>query len=340
MNDRKSEPLDRTSGGTLDVLSDVLRAVRLTGAVFFDVNATTPWVAESPASGDVAAGLMPGSQHVIPFHVLTRGACMAGVVGRKPVTLAAGDVVVFPQGDPHVLSSRAGMRAPADMSLYRRSDHPRLPVRVLPGGGGKPEAHLICGFLGCDARPFNPLLDALPQMIVVPIAQSRPGHWLKSFTEVAVSESRSAMSGSDAVLARLSELMFIEAVRQYVQSLPANGRGWLAGLRDPAISQALGRLHAEPARPWTLPMLAQRCGLSRSALAERFHNYVGVPPMQYLARWRMQLAANLLASGSDKVAAVARQVGYEAEAAFSRAFKKLVGMSPAAWRARGGTLPG
>ncbi|MBX3460965.1 MAG: AraC family transcriptional regulator [Planctomycetes bacterium] len=331
VNDRKSEPLAQSSAPAIDVLSDVLRAVRLSGAVFFDVQASCPWVAESPDSATVAPGLMPGAGHVIPFHVLTRGQCHAGLLDGDAVLLEAGDVVVFPHGDAHVLASAPGMRAPVDTESYRRAGYTRLPVKLSPGGGGEPLAHLICGFLGCDARPFNPLLEALPPMLVVR-AQAPGSRWLETFVEVALAESRAASPGGETVLARLSELLFIEVVRRHVQSLPPGGSGWLAAQQDPAISRALGLLHAEPAAPWTLEALAQRCGLSRSVLAERFTQVVGQPPMQYLTRWRMQLAAGMLAAGGHKIAAVARQVGYDSEAAFSRAFKKHVGKSPSQWR--------
>lgn len=336
MNDRPSALVDQSSGPRVDVLSDVLRAVRLTGAVFFDVHASAPWVAESPLSASVAAGLMPGAQHVISFHVLTSGHCHAWQVGHEPLVLSAGDLVIFPHGHAHCLASEPGLRAPADLALFRRDAHPRLPVRISQGQGGDPKAHLICGFLGCDSRPFNPLLETLPPVMLLRADSGAGGNWLGSFVETALAECSSPTPGGETVLARLSELLFIEAVRRHVAALPAETTGWLAGLRDPAVGNALGLLHAQPAAPWTIELLADRSGVSRSVMAQRFAELVGVPPMQYLARWRMQLAANLLATGTTKIAAVAREVGYEAEAAFSRAFKKLTGKSPSQWKATGG----
>jgi len=198
---------------------------------------------------------------------------------------------------------------------------------------GDPRAgtHLVCGFLGCDVRPFNPLIGALPRVLHVRDRTGVKEGWLSQFIQVALAESRAKRSGGESVLARMSELMFVEAVRRHLESLPEAHTGWLAGLRDPQIGRALALLHARPGFGWTLPGLAREVGLSRSALAERFTHLIGQPPMQYLASWRMQVAAGLLARGT-KVASVALEVGYDSEAAFSRAFKKLVGRSPAAWR--------
>ena len=208
------------------------------------------------------------------------------------------------------------------------------------GGGGPERARIVCCFLGCDERPYNPLLAALPQVIHLSAAgpQTSTG-WLGTLVNIAAKESRSARPGSENVLARLSELMFVETIRRYLETLPPAETGWLAGLRDPVVGQALAALHGEPSEPWTVERLARLVGLSRSVLAERFTAMVGQPPMQYLALWRMQLASRLLIDGGQ-VAAVAAAVGYESEAAFSRAFKKLVGAAPATWRRTRTAWPG
>jgi AraC-like DNA-binding protein len=199
-------------------------------------------------------------------------------------------------------------------------------------------ARLVCGFLGCDERPYNPLLTALPTVIHLPAADPQgPTGWLGTLLNVAVRESGSARAGSENVLARLSELMFVEAIRRYLETLPPAQTGWLVGLRDPVVGQALSALHGTPSHAWTVEGIAQLVGLSRSVFAERFTEMVGQPPMQYLALWRMQLASRLLIEGHH-VAAVAGEVGYESEAAFSRAFKKLVGQAPATWRRRSVTV--
>lgn len=190
-------------------------------------------------------------------------------------------------------------------------------------------ARFVCGFLGCDARPFNPLLHALPRVIHI---SDRSGGALQTFVQFAMAESKQPRPGGEAVLSRLSELMFVDVVRRYLETLPPDRTGWLAGLREPFVGRALAALHQSPARSWTIESLSREVGLSRSALAERFTEYVGQPPMQYLTNWRMQLAANHLLAGTDAVAAVAERVGYESEAAFSRAFKKAVGAPPSQWR--------
>jgi AraC-like DNA-binding protein len=317
---------------TTDVLSDVLRAVRLTGAIYFDFELSSPWVLEAPRSRDIAATVMPGAQHVIEYHLVARGSCWAQAVGQPPAQLDEGDFIVFPQGDAHVLSSAPGMRAAPDLSVFARSSTP-LPMVHEYGGGGPDRARVVCAFLGCDERPYNPLLAALPPVIHVSAGDAeQPGGWLRALLNVAVAESGHARPGSENVLARLSELMFVEAIRRYVESLPTAGTGWLAGLRDPIVGQALAALHGGPREPWSVDRLARETGASRSVLAERFTEMVGHPPMHYLALWRMQLASRLLADGA-RVAEAASAIGYESEAAFSRVFKKLVGQSPSTWRA-------
>jgi AraC-like DNA-binding protein len=330
--DRSSERDDRASGSgaAADVLSDVLRSVRLTGAVYFDFDLSSPWVAEAPPSCDIAATVMPGAQRVIEYHLIARGSCWGNLVGEAPIRLKEGDLLLFPQGDPHVLSSAPGMRATPDMSMYVRPTTP-LPLVYERGGGGSDRTRIVCCFLGCDERPFNPLLTALPRTIYLSGAGESAGGWLATLLNIAVRESGTSRAGRDNILARMSELMFVEAVRRYIETLPAAQTGWLAGLRDPVVGQALAALHGEPATAWTVESLAHAVGVSRSVIADRFAEMVGHPPMQYLAMWRMQVASRRLVDG-ESVAAVAGAVGYESEAAFSRAFKKLLGQAPATWR--------
>jgi len=312
-----------------DVLSDVLRAVHLTGAVYFDFDLSAPWVAEAPDSRDIAAVVMPGAQRVIEYHVIARGGAWAGRPGEEPRRLREGDLIVFPQGDPHVLSSAPGMRGTPDLAMFARPTTP-LPLVYEVGGGGD-RSRVVCGFLGLDERPYNPLLAALPPVIHLSAGSSGSSGWLGTLLQIAIGESGAARAGGENILARLSELMFVEMVRRYLETLPETERGWLAGLRDPVVGQALAAMHGQPAEPWTVESLARAVGQSRSVFAERFMEIMGQPPMHYLALWRMQLASRRLADGGA-VAQVATAVGYESEAAFSRAFKKLVGQSPAAWR--------
>jgi len=315
-----------------DVLSDVLRAVRLTGAAYFDFELSSPWVREAPPARELAGLLMPGAQRVIEYHLVARGSCWGQAIGvDEPIRLGEGDVILFPRGDAHVISSEPGMRERVDIGAFPRPSTP-LPVFYEVGGGGPDRARIVCCFLGCDERPYNPLLGALPPVIHLSAARGQSAAaWLGQLMSTAAIEARSARPGGENVLARLSELMFVETIRQYLATLPLSEAGWLAGLRDPIVGHALAALHGEPASAWTVERLAREVAISRSVLAERFTALVGQPPMQYLALWRMQLASRLLVDGRP-VAAIAEAVGYESEASFSRAFKKLVGYSPAAWR--------
>ena len=322
---------------SVDTLSDVLQAVRLKGAVFFDIETTAPWVAEAPSAGIIASAVMPESEHVIEYHVITGGSCWASVLDHdiEPVRLSAGDVVAFPQGDAHVLSSAPGMRGETDLALFKRPENATLlPLLLNLDGGGKDRTHVVCGFLGCDSRPFNPLLEALPRILHVRDSSAGRSGWFGEFTRFAVMEAKEKRAGGSGILSKLGELMFAELVRGYVESLPEGSTGWLAGLRDRHIGRALNLLHADPARAWTLDQLAKEIGLSRSSLADRFTAIVGSPPMQYLQKWRLQMAASKLADGASNIATIAAEVGYESEAAFSRAFKKSVGLPPAEWRSK------
>jgi AraC-like DNA-binding protein len=314
-----------------DTLSEVLRAVRLTGAVFFDVEASSPWVEQSPAGKVIASTVLPGVQHLISYHVVTEGSCYGGLIGKPPVRLEAGDVIVFPHGDAHVMSSAPGMLSPPKLENYTPPPRTQLPMPVRSGGGGSERTHLVCGFLGCDIRPFNPLISTLPRLLHVRDRDGGARGWLSHFVQVALAESRDKRAGGESVLARLSELMFVQAVRRHLEAMPNEQTGWLAGLRDPYVGRALAVLHERPTHDWSLDELAREASLSRSALADRFGRLVGQPPMTYLAQWRMQIAAGLLARGA-KVSAVATEVGYESEAAFNRAFKRFVGIPPATWR--------
>jgi AraC-like DNA-binding protein len=313
-----------------DVLSDVLRAVRLTGAVFFAVEGTSPWALEGPTAVAIGPFIRPGVEHILQFHAVASGSCWGGLVGEPPVRLHAGDVILLPQDARHRLSSAPGLvgaQVPVRLDPSARVPLP-LPVRL--GEGDQERCQVICGFLGSDARPFNPLLSALPSRMLVARA-AQPGAALAKFIELALAESSALSAGRESMLARLAELMFVETVRRYVAETPEQA-GWLAGVSDPLVGQALSLLHSRARDPWTLETLARSTATSRSVLAERFHALVGIPPMQYLGQWRMQLTAELLAGTRASLAEIADRVGYGSEAALSRAFKRIVGTSPARWR--------
>ncbi|HYK24806.1 MAG TPA: AraC family transcriptional regulator [Steroidobacteraceae bacterium] len=318
-----------------DALSDLLRTVRLTGATFFNVAATEPWAVEQPAPEVILPKILPGGERLISYHVVTEGRCFATIKGEEPIALEAGEVIVITHGDSHVMSSSPGMRATrvGPEAIAKASAGP-LPLFVNYGAKGAPSARLVCGFLACDARPFNPLLENLPPVMTARASQDSSGGWLAQFIHVAVLESTERRAGSESVLAKLSELMFIEVVRRHLESMPPERAGWLAGLRDPFVGKALALMHGSPAHDWTIEELGRKIGLSRSVLAERFSDLVGMPPMQYLARWRIQIAAKILSEASSNIASIAEEIGYESEAAFSRAFKKLVGVPPSVWRRR------
>ncbi len=309
----------------MDPLSDVLRAVRLNGAYFYQVEAAPPWMVAAPRAPDLVPRVLPDSEHLIPYHILTAGACWASVAGEPPVLLQPGDAVVFPQGDPHVLSS-----------TNRRAEEVRYDVgparhrETLRVGQGNRDTTFVCGFLGCDIRPYNPLLASLPKMLVV---RGMTGGWLSHFPQQVVEESRGERVGSGTLLTRLAELMFLEVLRYRYEQLDQQHTGWLAALKDPLVGAALVLIHERPAEQWTIARLAREVATSRTVLAVRFAELVGVPPALYLTRWRLQLAAELLVRGSAKLSSIAARVGYESEASFSRAFKRETGVAPAAWRA-------
>lgn len=317
-----------------DPMSDVLEAVRLRGALFFLWEPSKPYGVGVADGKQLSRHIVPGTDSVISYHIVARGPCWATVVGEEPMRLDTGDILVLPHGDAYKIADTpqfpTAEDAASSIEFFSAMAAGEIPP-VVGKDGGEPGNKLICGFLGCNFRPFNPLLSSLPRMIRVsaPDAGTDP---LTSLIDFALSETRQAQGGERCLLMRLSELMFIEVLRRYLRSSDRIETGWLAGLRDPITGRALDRLHRNLAEHWTLQTLAQSVGASRSTLAERFTSTVGIPPMQYLTQWRMQVAANLLLDKSTKIYAVAREVGYDSEAAFSRAFKRVAGVSPRRWR--------
>jgi AraC-like DNA-binding protein len=318
----------------MDILSEVLRGVRLTGAVFFDMKAHAPWVGTTPKSSVIASLVMPDAERVICFHILVAGDAWAALEdgSSPPMRLSAGDVVIAAKGDSHFLSSAPGMRGEPDLALYRQAVGRALPQpHVLNETAGGPEScHFVCGYLGCDLRPFNPLIENLPPLLAAH-ASTASREWLSSLLRAAVDETDDDGAGREIMLAKLAELIFVDVLRKYVSELEEHSRGWFSGLRDRHVGAALKLIHGRPGENWTLDSLSRDVGLSRSAFAERFNSYVGSPPIEYLARWRMQLAAKLLDEGVD-IAEAADKVGYASPAAFNRVFKRLVGAAPGAWR--------
>jgi AraC-like DNA-binding protein len=315
----------------VDALSDMLRLVRLTGAVYFAADFSAPWCI---SAGDGAAdGALPRSEHMIFFHLLTQGSCFAKLPDGESVHFEVGDLIVLPHQDFHVMGSALEL-PPVPIKEFFVPPAPGQISRASLGGGGE-LTRIVCGFLSCDKRLARPLLDNLPRLIRIRVDRGEAAAWLASSVKLTLAEEASPRAGSSVMLAKLSELMFVEALRNYIEALAPEQTGWLAGLRDRYVGRALTLLHSRPAEPWTVDLLAKEVALSRSALAERFTALLGQPPMQYLTRWRLQLAAQLLRSERRGIGAVASDVGYESEAAFNRAFKREFGAPPAAWRKAG-----
>lgn len=320
----------------MDVLSDVLLAVRLEGAVFYDITARSPFVAESPPTQLIAAKVAVDAEHLIAFHVITSGSCWVEAVDEPdaPVLLKAGQIVIFPSGEANILASAPGMRGRPDLPRYYRPVTEALPFVIdINSDGSADECRIVCGYLACDTKPFNPLLGSLPRMVYGPVSATSWG-WMSRLLDTAVHASSNRDAGQEAMLAKLAELMFLEALRAHIDDLTPETRNWVAGLRDPEIGATLRLIHGRFAEPWTLEELARESNMSRSTLADRFTAFVGIPPMTYLAQWRLQVAAQLLQNGSHTVGQAASTVGYQSESAFNRAFKRLVGEAPGVWRRR------
>jgi AraC-like DNA-binding protein len=332
----------------MDVLSEVLRVVRLSGAIHFCAEFTRPWAILTSPPETLTSRLVPGAEAVIPFHIATAGSCWLSWGKVEPIAIEVGDVVVFARGAQHVLASEPGVPPVPIKDIYQPSTEQ---ITVLRHGGGGEECHFVCGFLHSDQR-FGPLLDTMPALTCVrvrngalhleafteagryaePITLAEDPHWWTAAIDHLISETAKPGPGNRAVLARLSELLFVEVVRWQLSYVSAGHSGWLAGLNDTHVGRVLSLLHAEPARPWTVEELADRAGISRATLAKRFVELVGETPMQYLAGWRMHLARRHLRESTLGLAEIAARAGYESEAAFSRAFRRLVGVPPASWR--------
>jgi AraC-like DNA-binding protein len=316
-----------------DPLSDVLKTVRLTGAAFFDIEARGSWAVSSPQRDLILPKILPRADHLIAYHVVTAGQCFGTIAGGEPVALAAGEAIVFTNGDSHIMSSSPGMEAPpTTQDVVEVAAANQRPFHINCGGDGPVSASLVCGYLACDARPFNPVLENLPRVIKATDKSQSNAGWLAQFVRFAVAESSEKRVGGETMLTKLSELMFVDVLRRHIEALSPQNAGWLAGLRDPFVGKALSLLHSKPAHDWTIEELAKQVGQSRSVLAERFMLLVGTPPIHYLAKWRMQMASELLSGSNANLASIAAKIGYESEAAFSRAFKKMIGVPPSEWR--------
>jgi AraC-like DNA-binding protein len=314
----------------MDAFSEVLNGVRLKGAMFFTAEFSAPWRLSTPHCRVLAPTLAPGAPHIVIYHFVVDGTARAGVEGGPDIELSPGDIVVFPHGDPHQLSGGAGTNHIESAAvLHRVATGDLSPMRA---GGGGPTTRFVCGYLTCDPLLCGPILDSLPAILKVNVRSDRAGHWLEQSILHLLDEAASARAGSDVMLAKLSEVLFVDTLRRYVEGLPDQTTGWLAGARDPVVGKSLALFHRRPEHPWTIAELAAEVGLSRSSLVERFNRYLAEPPMAYLTGWRLRLAAEALTSSPRGVGDIAAAVGYESEAAFNRAFKRAYGAPPARYR--------
>jgi AraC-like DNA-binding protein len=317
----------------MDVLSEVLKAVKLDGALFYNAEFSAPWCFRQPASHIMAPYLSSNSKHVIIFHLLTEGRGYTQFDGEgRSIPLNAGDIVIFPHGDPHIMGNGLPVK-PLDSAQALE--------RVLSGGltvsrhgGGGEITKLICGYMACEPQLSRVFLGGLPPILKINIRNDASGQWLEHSIRYSVGQADAARPGGEAVLAKLSEALFIETLRRYIALLPQEQTGWLAGVRDQEVGKALAILHRKPAHPWTVASLANEVGISRSVLAERFRRYLSETPIAYLTRWRLQLGAQLLTSTSNSVAQIAAEVGYESEPSFNRAFKREFTLPPARFRSQ------
>ncbi|MBZ5604552.1 MAG: AraC family transcriptional regulator [Acidobacteriia bacterium] len=315
----------------MDAISEILSGVRLKGAVFFSAEFSAPWGFSQPASKIMAARVAPDAEHLVLYHLVVDGGALVELADGQSTALAPGDVVIFPHGDAHHMSS--GRAAVPPFPNYGITGKIKArDLSPLHAGGGGEVSRFVCGYMSCDPHLCRPILGGLPPVFKVNIRADRAGHWLESSILHLVEEAASGRVGSEAMLAKLSEALFVDTLRRYVSGLPQHQTGWLAGTRDPIVGKSLALLHSRVAHPWTIADLAHEVGISRSALVERFTRYVAEAPMAYLTRLRLQLAARSLEKTSRGVADIAVDFGYESEAAFNRAFKREFGQPPGRYR--------
>ena len=315
----------------MDAFSEILSGVKLNGAVFFTAEFSAPWGFSAPASNVTAAMVAPGAAHLVLYHLVIEGGAVVEIPDGQSIELQPGDVVIFPHGNPHHMSSGKDAVRPFPNYGIAAKIKARDLTPLRAGGGGE-TSRFVCGYMTCDPYLSRPILSGLPPVFKVNIRADASGHWLENSILHLVDEAASGRVGSEAMLAKLSEALFVDTLRRYVAGLPEQQTGWLTGARDPIVGKSLGLLHSRVAHPWTIADLADQVGISRSALVERFTRYLSEPPMTYLTRWRLQLAARSLEKTSRGVAEIAADVGYESEAAFNRAFKREYGQPPGRYR--------
>src|SRR5580765_8234773 len=316
----------------MDVLSEVLKVVKLQGALFYNAELSAPWSIRAASSCAVARYLVPDAEHLIIYHFLTEGRAFLRLDSGERIPLNAGDLVMIPHGDPHIVEN--GPPTPTVDDCEHLEEVLGQGLRLWRFGGGGETTKFICGYMACDPELSGVFLSGLPAAFKVSIRSDPSGRWLEDSIRFSVDHASDSRAGGEAVLAKLSEVLFVETLRAYIANLPKEQNGWLAGARDSEVGKTLALMHRNPAHPWTIASLAKEAGVSRSVLAERFRHYLNEPPMSYLTRWRLQLGAQMLASTSYSVAQIGAEVGYESEAAFNRAFKREFMVPPARFRSQ------
>ena len=321
----------------MDALSDLLRILHFTGGVFLDATFRAPWCVRSQVVAEDCAPGTPDAS-LVAFHYVLDGQVQVRI-GKAPArACGAGDLIVVVRNDEHLFGSDLALPPMRAELLIRAGSAGELAL-IDAGSGEEVVSRFVCGYLGTPVRN-HPLLDALPGLLVTSMRERPCAEWVETSFRFAAQMHVARQPGAQDMLARLSELLFVEAVREYIEGLPQDTTGWLAALRDPPLARALSALHAGVARSWTTGQLADEALLSRSAFAERFARTLGVPPMTYLARWRMMVAAQKLRESRASIARIAAEVGYESESSFTRAFSREMDMSPGAFRRAEGATAG
>ncbi len=319
----------------MDVLSEVLKVVRLQGALFFNGEFSLPWSVTALSSRVLARYVAPDAEHVIIYHLLTDGRASIRMEDGTRIVLNAGDIVMIPHGDRHIMENGSSTKTIDESEQVEQVLAQGLKVCRIGGGGEV--TRVVCGYMACDPQLSQIFLSGLPQIFKVSIRNDPSGKWLEDSIRFSVDHADTDRAGAEAVRAKLSEVLFVEMLRAYITQLPPEQIGWLAGARDSQVGKTLALMHRNPAHPWTLADLAKEAGVSRSVLAERFRHYLNETPMAYLTRWRLQLGADMLGSTSYSVSQIASEVGYESEAAFNRAFKREFTVPPARFRTQSRT---